>query len=118
MLWMARPGSPISGGFPAWRNALRYANATTPTACGHRKAVHNRLQGPHQRSAFRKSTHRFSEATRSGQTHGTSPRSGETAVRREVVARQGKKPCLRIVRLLFAAATDPRGVTAHRSGER
>jgi transposase len=40
----------------------------------------------------------------------------ETAVRREVVARQGKKPCLRIVRLLFAAATDPRGVTAHRPG--
>jgi transposase len=30
---------------------------------------------------------------------------------------KGKRPCLRIVRLLFAAATDPRGgVTAHRPG--
>ena len=40
----------------------------------------------------------------------------EAAVRREVVARQGKWPCLRIVRLLFAAAADPRGVTVHRPG--
>jgi transposase len=40
----------------------------------------------------------------------------EAAVRREVLSRQGKKPCLRIVRLLFAAAADPRGVTTHRPG--
>ena len=40
----------------------------------------------------------------------------EAAVRREIVARQGKKPCLRIVRLLFAAAADLRGVTTHRLG--
>jgi hypothetical protein len=40
----------------------------------------------------------------------------EAAVRREVVARQGKKPCLRIVRLLFATAVDPRAVTSHRNG--
>jgi transposase len=39
------------------------------------------------------------------------PARFEAAVRREIVARQGKKPCLRIVRLLFAAAADPRGVT-------
>jgi transposase len=44
------------------------------------------------------------------------PARFEAAVRREVVARQGKRPCLRIVRLLFAAATDPRGVTTHRPG--
>jgi transposase len=44
------------------------------------------------------------------------PARFEAAVRREIVARQGKKPCLRIVRLLFAAATDPRGVTTHRPG--
>jgi hypothetical protein len=40
----------------------------------------------------------------------------EAAVRREVFARQGKKPRLRIVRLLLAACTDPRGVTTHRPG--
>ena len=44
------------------------------------------------------------------------PARFEAAVRREVVARQGKRPCLRIVRLLFAAAADPRGVTIHRPG--
>src|SRR5664280_1569100 len=44
------------------------------------------------------------------------PARFETAVRREVVARQGKRPCLRIVRLLFAAAADPRGVIIHRPG--
>ena len=31
-------------------------------------------------------------------------------------AAAGKEPCLRIVRLLFAAAADPAGVTAHRPG--
>jgi Transposase IS116/IS110/IS902 family/Transposase len=40
----------------------------------------------------------------------------ETAVRREVVRRGRQKPCLRIVRLLFAALTDPAGVIAHRPG--
>jgi transposase len=44
------------------------------------------------------------------------PARFEAAVRREIVARQGKKPCLRIVRLLFAAAADLRGVTTHRRG--
>jgi transposase len=40
----------------------------------------------------------------------------ETAVRREVVRRGKQKSCLRIVRLLYAALTDPAGVTAHRAG--
>jgi transposase len=40
----------------------------------------------------------------------------ETAVRREVVRRGRQRPCLRIVRLLFAALTDPAGVIAHRAG--
>jgi transposase len=44
------------------------------------------------------------------------PARFEAAVRREILAQQGKKPCLRIVRLLFAAAADPRGVTVHRPG--
>jgi transposase len=44
------------------------------------------------------------------------PARFEAAVRREVVARQGKRPCRRIVRLLFVAAADPWGVTAHRPG--
>jgi transposase len=44
------------------------------------------------------------------------PARFEAAVRREVLTRQGKKPCLRIVRLLLAAATDSRVVTAHRPG--
>jgi transposase len=40
----------------------------------------------------------------------------ETAVRRELIRRGRQRPCLRIVRLLFAALTDPAGVTAHRPG--
>jgi transposase len=40
----------------------------------------------------------------------------ETAVRREVIRRGKQRPCLRIVRLLFAALTDPAGVIAHRAG--
>jgi hypothetical protein len=40
----------------------------------------------------------------------------ETAVRREVIRRGRQKPCLRIVRLLFAALIDPAGVIAHRAG--
>ena len=40
----------------------------------------------------------------------------ETAVRREVVRRGRQRPCLRIVRLLFAALADPAGVQAHRAG--
>jgi transposase len=40
----------------------------------------------------------------------------ETAVRREITKRGGQKPCLRIVRKLFAALTDPTGVIAHRRG--
>src|SRR5438046_6737954 len=34
----------------------------------------------------------------------------ESAVRREIIRRGGQKPCMRIVRLLFAALTDPAGV--------
>jgi transposase len=40
----------------------------------------------------------------------------ETAVRREITKRGGQKPCLRIVRKLFAALIDPTGVIAHRRG--
>jgi transposase len=40
----------------------------------------------------------------------------ETAVRREIAKRGGQKPCLRIVRKLFAALGDPAGVIAHRRG--
>jgi transposase len=40
----------------------------------------------------------------------------EHAVRREVTRRGGRKPCLRIVRNLFAALADPAGVIAHRPG--
>jgi len=40
----------------------------------------------------------------------------EAAVRREITRRGKQRPCLRIVRLLFAALTDPAGVTAHRPG--
>jgi transposase len=40
----------------------------------------------------------------------------ETAVRKEIVRRGGRRPCLRIVRLLFAALVDPAGVLVHRPG--
>ena len=40
----------------------------------------------------------------------------ERAVRREITRRGGQKPCLRIVRKLFAALADPAGVLAHRRG--
>jgi transposase len=40
----------------------------------------------------------------------------ESAVRREVIRRGKQKPCMRIVRLLFAALTDPAGVIIHRPG--
>jgi transposase len=40
----------------------------------------------------------------------------ETAVRREITRRGGQKPCLRIVRKLFAALADPTGVLPHRRG--
>jgi transposase len=40
----------------------------------------------------------------------------EQAVRRLILGRGGQKPCLRIVDKLFAALTDPAGVTAHRPG--
>jgi transposase len=40
----------------------------------------------------------------------------ETAVRREVLRRGRQRPCLRIVRLLFEALSDPAGVIAHRMG--
>jgi transposase len=43
------------------------------------------------------------------------PGSGQ-AVRREIIRRGGQKPCLRIVRGLFAALGDPAGVIAHRRG--
>ena len=38
----------------------------------------------------------------------------ERAVRKEVTRRGGQRPCLRIVRNLFTALTDPAGVLAHR----
>jgi transposase len=37
-------------------------------------------------------------------------------VRREITRRGGQKPCLRIVRGLFTALSDPAGVIAHRAG--
>jgi transposase len=40
----------------------------------------------------------------------------ESAVRREIVKRDGQRPCLRIVRKLYTALADPTGVTAHRRG--
>ena len=40
----------------------------------------------------------------------------EHAIRREITKRGGLKPCLRIVRELFAALADPTGVAAHRAG--
>jgi transposase len=40
----------------------------------------------------------------------------EHAVRKEVTRRGKVRPCLRIVRRLFAALTDPAGVIAHRPG--
>ena len=40
----------------------------------------------------------------------------EQQVRREITRRGGQRPCLRIVRKLFAALADPTGVTAHRRG--
>jgi transposase len=40
----------------------------------------------------------------------------EQAARREITRRGGHKPCLRIVRGLFAALADPAGVIAHRAG--
>jgi hypothetical protein len=44
------------------------------------------------------------------------PARFEQAVRREIVRRGGQKPCLRIVRGLFTALSDPAGVIAHRAG--
>ena len=40
----------------------------------------------------------------------------ERAVRREVIRRGRRKPCLRIVRAMFAALSDRAGVIAHRAG--
>ena len=40
----------------------------------------------------------------------------ETAVRREILKRGWAKPCLRIVRSMFTALSDPAGVVAHRAG--
>ena len=40
----------------------------------------------------------------------------ENAARREILKRGGQKPCLRIVRKLYSALTDPTGVLAHRRG--
>jgi len=38
------------------------------------------------------------------------------AVRRELPRWDGRRPCLRIIRAVFAALADPAGVTAHRPG--
>jgi transposase len=40
----------------------------------------------------------------------------EQAVRRQIIKQGRQKPCLRIVRKLFAALADPSGVLAHRPG--
>lgn len=40
----------------------------------------------------------------------------EQAARREIARRGGRRPCLRIVRSVFAALSDHAGVTAHRPG--
>jgi transposase len=40
----------------------------------------------------------------------------EQVVRREIIRRGGQKPCLRILRGMFAALRDPAGVIAHRPG--
>jgi hypothetical protein len=40
----------------------------------------------------------------------------KSAVRREIIRRGRQKPCMRIVRLLFAQLTDPAAVIAHRAG--
>jgi hypothetical protein len=40
----------------------------------------------------------------------------ESAVRREVTRSGGQKPCLRIVRRVFSALSDPAEVTGHRPG--
>jgi transposase len=40
----------------------------------------------------------------------------ESAVRKEIIRRGRKKPCLRIAQAVFAALSDPAGVTAHRPG--
>ncbi|UQU66842.1 IS110 family transposase [Couchioplanes caeruleus] len=37
-------------------------------------------------------------------------------MRKEIIRRGRKKPCMRIVQALFAALSDPAGVTAHRPG--
>jgi transposase len=59
-------------------------------------------------------------AGRDGGDFGRTRRLGasrfEQAVRREITRRGGRKPCLRIVRGLFAALSDPAGVIAHRVG--
>ena len=44
------------------------------------------------------------------------PARFETAVRRGITKRGGKRPCLRIVRKLFAALADRAGVIVHRRG--
>ena len=47
-------------------------------------------------------------------THRLGPARFERAVRREVTRRGGQRPCLRILRKVFAAVSDPAGVLAHR----
>jgi transposase len=44
------------------------------------------------------------------------PARFEHTVRREITRRGGRKPCLRIVRAMFAALSDRAGVIAHRPG--
>jgi transposase len=44
------------------------------------------------------------------------PARFEQVVRREITRRGGQKPCLRIVRAMFAALSDRAGVIAHRAG--
>ena len=51
-----------------------------------------------------------------GRVRRLGPARFEAAVRRELPRQGAARPCLRIVRAVFAALADPAGVTAHRPG--
>ena len=51
-----------------------------------------------------------------GRTRRLGPARFEQVVRGEILRRGGQKPCLRILRRLFSALSDPAGVIAHRAG--
>jgi Transposase IS116/IS110/IS902 family len=51
-----------------------------------------------------------------GRVRRLGPAKFEAAVRRELPRWGARRPCLRVVRAVFAALADPAGVTAHRPG--